>query len=79
MLVTFRSVAIAVRLALTICLTLSWCYGGGVIVFVTGIFSGANDSMAETRALSWLYAPSLLLLWPVVTPPRSPVAVGHLT
>jgi hypothetical protein len=54
MLVTFRSVAIAVRLALTICLTLSWCYGGGVIVFVTGIFSGANDSMAETRALSWL-------------------------
>jgi hypothetical protein len=44
----------AVRLAVTICITLVWCFGGAVIVFDTGIFSGANEGMQETRSLSWL-------------------------
>ena len=54
----------AIRLALTICITLVWCYGAGVVVFDTGIFASANEGMRETRALSWLYVAGVSLTHP---------------
>ena len=51
MLCTFRSIAVALRLALSICLTLCWCYGGGVIIFATGLFT---DGDGPVHSLSWL-------------------------
>ena len=60
----FRSVGMSLRLALTIAVTLVWCYGSGVIVFQSGAFSSANSKMATTRAIGWLYVPLFLCLSP---------------
>ena len=74
MLVTFRSVPMAVRLAITIGITLIWCYGAAVIVFDTGIFSSANSGMEMTRALSWLYVDSIPLACGLLPASGSPHA-----
>lgn len=50
----FRSLATAVRLVFTIVVTLTWCYGSGVIVFTTPMFRAVNDGIKESKALSWL-------------------------
>lgn len=50
----FRSLATAFRLAFSIIVTMSWCYGGGVIVFTSPLFKWTDEAMKATLALSWL-------------------------
>lgn len=52
--IAFRSVASALRLAVSVALTMSWCYGGGVIVFGTSIFRWTDAQMASTTTVSFL-------------------------
>lgn len=52
--IAFRSVPTALRLVFSIVVTLTWCYGSGVIVFTTGMFDATNPGIKATKALSWL-------------------------
>lgn len=52
--ISFQSLATAFRLAFSIMVTMSWCYGSGIIVFASPLFKWTDAAMKATKALGWL-------------------------
>lgn len=52
--VAFRSLGVALRLIFTLALTLSWCFGAGVIVFQTSAFNWYTNKKLNSTSQQFL-------------------------